>query len=129
MLIFLQSHVQLLLLVASFGLTFAFLGKAMIEYLSHDGVQPIDIHFEKKCRQIALLEAALHQIRLSKVRTQNIPADWQLGAMLYTEFEFEWLLVSVVWAKFGQRYKDYRLEQSPFKWEIQTLENRKPKKS
>lgn len=129
MLIFLHSHGTLILSIGSFGLTLAFLGKAMIEHLTHSSPIRADIHFENKCRQIALIESALEQIRLSKVRAPNIPADWQLGAMTYTEFEFEWLLVSVVWAKFGQRYKEYRLRQSPFKWEIMTLENQSPVKS
>lgn len=129
MLIFLQSHGAIILSVASFGLTFAFAGKALIEHLTHSRPQAVDIHFTNQCRKIAVIESALHEIRLSKIRTQGIPADWQLGAMTLTEFEFEWLLVSIVWAKFGQRYKDYRLQQSPFKWEIMTLENQSPVKS
>jgi len=128
--IFLQSQ-PIDIFAATFGGfgTIIVAGKFIIESLTSPKSAPIDIHFENQCRKATTVEAALSYVRECKLRQPGLPADWQLVAMTATDFEFEWLIVSVVWAKYGERYKAYRLQNSPFKWEIQTLENQSPVKS
>jgi hypothetical protein len=128
--IFLQSQ-PIEVLAATFGGfgTIIVAGKLIVESLISPKYAPIDIHFENQCRKAATVEAALAYVRECKLRQAGLPAEWQLMAMTCTDFEFEWLIVSVVWAKYGQRYKAHRLQNSPFKWEIITLENQSPIKS
>lgn len=131
MFIFLQSVAPIEVFAATFGIggTLVVAGKYIIESITSPKYVPIDVHFENQCRKIALLESALIQVRETKRRVEGLPADWQLFAMTYTDFEFEWLMVSVVWAKYGKKYKAVRLENSRYRWEIQTLENQSPEKS
>ena len=131
MFIFLQSVAPIEVFAATFGIggTLVVAGKYIVEIISSPKHAPIDVHFENQCRKIALLETALIQVRETKRRVAGLPADWQLFAMTYTDFEFEWFVVSIVWAKFGAKYKALRLQNSQYRFEITTLENQSPEKS
>lgn len=75
----------------------------------------------KSCQ---LLESDLRKVRRTCKRTPFLPAEWQLFAMVASEFEFEAFLVNTVWASKGKRLREYRLRQSKEKHTIKKLSSK-----
>ena len=80
-----------------------------------------EIRDGQKLRRIARTESALLEVRNTKRPNPELRPDWQLVALDGTAFEFELMLVTVVWADNGEEYYRYRLAQSPFKWDIEGI--------
>lgn len=82
------------------------------------------VHFDRTIRELTLIESDLRKVRRSKQRTTGpaLCAEWQLAAMTFSEFEFEWLLVSQVWGSRGREFYRHRFQLSPYRREIQQAE-------
>lgn len=83
-----------------------------------------EIRFEQTTRELQHLESLLRTVRRTRQRIhwQGLEPEWQLSAILATDFELEWLLVSQVWGSRGEAFALYRLCLSPYRREIEQAE-------
>jgi hypothetical protein len=55
-----------------------------------------------------------------RIAWSGLLPEWQAVAACYdlTDFEFEWFLIHDVWASKGERFSQYRLNESPYRREV-----------
>lgn len=83
-----------------------------------------DLQHDRTLRRLWHVEALLRSVRRERVPMRgnnDLRPDWQAIALAGTPFEFELMLVTSVWGDAGKEYYQYRLKQSPNRWEVEQV--------